>query len=498
MLQVYDRVMVSYSIETLVLLSCIVIGVYSCQSAFEWVRARLLVRGGAEMDERYSDEIYVASLAVNREAPGAYSVGQAIADFTVVRQFATGTGLIMFLEVPWAPLYLVVITIFHPILGAFSLISAAILLGLTFVNESRTKKSLESANRAALEATRFANQQFLYADAIHSMGMLENLRRRWKAKHSEIGLWQTEASDKAADISAVTKAYRYTSQSVVLGLGAYLAIKGEVSGGMIIAGSVLMGRALAPVEALIQNWKNYSAAKSAWQRLSQLVGESPKHKAPKLQLPQLSGRIQVTSLSVLSPTKTPILLDINFEINAGDFLVIAGPSGSGKSTLMRSMLGLLPIVRGDVRYDGAELSTIDDMQFSSHIGYRSQMADIFEGSIAENIARMGDLDDQAVVSAAEELGAHDMILSFPNSYQTKIGEGGDVVLSVGQRQKIALARAFYQSPTMLFLDEPDTSLDEFSERRLEAALKKAHADGHTLVVISHKKIFWLYQHTSCC
>jgi ATP-binding cassette subfamily C exporter for protease/lipase len=487
MLQVYDRVMVSYSIETLVLLSGLVIAVYASQSGFEWIRARLLVRAGVEMDEQYAEEIYFAAFELNKQSDRPYSVGQAITDFTSVRQFATGGGLIMFLEVPWAPFYLIVITIFHPLLGVFSFLSATILLGLTYANESRTKVALESANRAAIEATRFSNQQFLYADAIHAMGMLGNLRRLWQEKYKEIARWQTNASDKAADITAVSKAYRYTSQSIVLGLGAYLAIKGEVSGGMIIAGSVLMGRALAPVEALIQNWKNYSAAKSAWGRLSQLIGDTPKRKIPRLQLPQLTGRIQVNGLSVLGSNKAPILQDVSFEIDAGDFLVIAGPSGSGKSTLVRSLLGLVPTVRGEVRYDGAELSTIDENQFASHIGYRSQMADIFEGTVAQNVARMGEIDDDAVVSAAQMLGAHEMILSLPNSYQTRIGDGGEVPLSVGQRQKIALSRAFYHSPTIMFLDEPDTALDEFSERRLESALKQAHSDGRTLVVISHKK-----------
>ena len=484
MLQLYDRVLASRNVTTLLMLTLIMLGLYLLMSLLEWVRSRLLVRAGIRMDEELKERVFTAAFEANLRKSGG-NPGQALHDLTNMRQFLTGNGLFAFFDAPWTPIYLAVIFYLHPVLGWFSLVGAIILVILTLATEALTQKPLKAANTAAIKSTNFATNSLANDEVIEAMGMMPNLRKRWRRKHDEHLILQAQASDRAGIISAVTKFVRVSMQSLVLGVGAYYAIYGEITPGAMIAGSILMGRALAPVEQLIGNWKNFVSTRAAYERLGELLHRFPQRKTG-MSLPAPDGEVAVEGLVAVPPgSQVAILKGIGFAIAPGEVIGIIGPSASGKSTLARMLVGIWAPHGGKVRLDGADVYLWNKEELGPHIGYLPQDIELFEGTIAENISRFGDLDSEKVIAAAQKAGVHEMILRFPQGYDTPIGAGGGV-LSGGQKQRIGLARALYGDPTLIVLDEPNSNLDDQGEAALVQAVMALKSQRKTVIIITHR------------
>ncbi len=487
MLQVYDRVMSSFSTETLAVLTSVILLVYGLGSALEWTRSRILVRAGNQMDMQHSPRIYQLAFRIERIYPGGYTVGQALSDFGNVRQFATGGGLLGFLDAPWTPFYLLLMFFFHPMVGWYSILGGMVLFGLTIANERLTKRDLQLSNQSSARALQIAGQQTQNAEVIEALGMFDGIRDRWMKYQFDMLNWQTRASDRAADLTAVTKFVRMSTQSLILGLGAYLAIHGEISSGMIIAGSVLMGRALAPIEALIGGWKNFGSSRIAWERLQNLLNNDEAVEQPTLDLPTPTGQLSVEQ-AVIAPSRQapPVLAGIALSLERGDVLAVIGPSGSGKSCLCRGLVGVWPLLGGAIRLDGAELSQYGRKALARHVGYLPQAVEILDGSVAENIARMGEVNDAEVIRACQLSGVHDLVVRLPEGYGTKIGMHGGLPLSPGQRQRLGLARAIYGEAKIVVLDEPNSNLDEEGEKALERCVHTLRDNGVTVVIVTHR------------
>ncbi len=460
---------------------------YVLSSALEWTRSRVLVRAGNRMDLDHAGRTYELAFRMERMQPGAYSVGQALSDFGQVRQFATSGGLLGFLDAPWTPIYLLLMFFFHPMVGWFSVMGGLLLFGLTIANEVLTKKDLHLSSQASARALQVAGQQSSNAEVIEALGMFDGIRQRWFKYQVDMLNWQTRASDRAADLTAVTKFVRMSTQSLILGLGAYLAIQGEISSGMIIAGSVLMGRALAPVEALIGSWKNFGAARTAWGRLSALMREQSQTEVPLMDLPPPTGQVAMAGAAVApSLRQPPVLTGISFSLQPGDVMAVIGPSGSGKSGLCRGLVGVWPLANGSLRLDGADLSQYARQALAQHLGYLPQGVEILDGTVAENVARMGVIDDAAVLEACQQAGVHELVVHLPEGYGTRVGAFGGLPLSAGQRQRIGLARAIYGRPRLVVLDEPNSNLDEEGEKALERCVQTLGEQGSTVVIVTHR------------
>ena len=484
MLQVYDRVLSSRNELTLYMITLIIIGFYLLISALEWVRSRILIRVGAEFDAILNTRVFNAAFMTNLRTAGA-NAGQATGDLTTIRQFITGNGLFAFFDAPWFPIYLIFNFILHPLIGWYSLLGALLTIALTLINEWATRAPLSQANQMAMSASNFATNNLRNAEVIEAMGMLENLRARWYERHQKILALQATASDRAGSIAALTRFVRLSLQSLILGLGAYLVIKGELSAGGMIAASILMGRALAPIEMLIGTWKTVVSTRNAYERLEKMLKQFP---APgeTMPLPAPQGNLRVENLIASAPgSNLPILKGISFALLQGEALAIIGPSAAGKSTLARLIIGVWPAASGKVRLDGADVFTWNKLELGPHIGYLPQDVELFEGTIAENIARFGKIDHEKVIEAAQKTGIHDMILRFPQGYDTPIGVAGSF-LSGGQRQRIALSRAVYGNPSLIVLDEPNSSLDDAGEAALVTAVEDLKKSGCTVVLITHK------------
>lgn len=497
MLQVYDRVVTSRNEATLVMLTMLVLGLYILMSVLELIRSRLLVRIGTRMDMTLNNRVFTATFQRNL-ARGNGSPAQALHDLTNIRQFLSGSGTLAFFDAPWVPIYLIVIALIHPWLGLASLLGAVVLVALAYLNELATHKILDEANKNAMSASQYANNNLRNAEVIEALGMLDNLRQRWRKKQLDFLSLQNQASDRAGVLTSASKFCRISLQSLILGLGAWLVIRGEVSAGAMIASSILMGRAVAPVEQLITTWKHWISAKAAYQRLDQLLATFP---APndQLALPSPSGAIEVNSLVALAPgSSLPILQNLAFRTNPGDVVAIIGPSAAGKSTLARLLVGVWKPAKGSVRLDGADVANWNKNELGPHIGYLPQDIELFEGTVAENISRFGSLDSELVIAAAKMAGVHDLILRLPQGYDTPAGIDG-AFLSGGQKQRIALARALYGNPCLIILDEPNSNLDESGEAALVAAIQSVKQAGSTVFVITHRtnilsvvdKILWL-------
>ncbi|GAB6068539.1 alkaline protease secretion ATP-binding protein AprD [Methylothermus subterraneus] len=483
MLQVYDRVLSSRNETTLGLLTLLALGLYGLMSLLEFVRSRVLVRIGAaleaELNRRVFDAAFEASLRTHGDAR------QALSDLTNLRQFLTGNGPFAFFDAPWTPIYLAVVFLLHPWIGWFGVASSLVLIALTLATEWLTQAPLKEANRLANQALSFAGNSLVNAEVIEALGMLPNIRRRWQEKHFKMLRLQHLASDRAGLISAVTRAVRISVQSLVLGLGAYFVLRNEMTAGGMIAGSILLGRALAPVEQLIANWRGFVQARQAYERLQSLLDRFPP-RLERLSLLPPKGQVTVEGLVAVPPGgQAPVLKGISFEIPAGCIVGLIGPSAAGKSTLARLLVGVWPPYAGKVRLDGAELGHWDRQELAQFLGYLPQDVELFEGTVAENIARFGALESEKILAAAKRAGVHEMILRLPQGYETQIGPGG-AVLSGGQRQRIALARALYGDPRLIVLDEPNSNLDDVGEAALVSALQTLKAEQRTVVVITHR------------
>ncbi len=484
MLQVYDRVLQSRNITTLVMLTTIMLGFYVMLGMLELARSKLLVRVGAQLDMKLNDRVFVASFERNLKHAGS-NAGQAMGDLTNIRQFLTGSGLFAFFDAPWTPIYLVVIFMFSPWLGVFALVAASILFMLAWLTEVRTRQPLSEANQMAISANNYATNNLRNAEVIEAMGMLGNLKRRWLEKQLKFIALQNEASDKAGAINAVTSFVRTAVQSLVLGGGALLVIEGTLTPGGMIAASILLGKALGPVQMAIGTWKQLLSARTAYHRLEELLGQHPVRN-PGMPLPAPQGNLLVEGVMAGAPgSQSLILKQVGFQVAPGEIVGIIGPSASGKSTLARLMVGVWPALGGKVRLDGADIYTWNKERLGPSIGYLPQDIELFEGTIAENIARFGDVDAEKVVEAAKLAGVHEMILRFPKGYDTDIGSGGGI-LSGGQRQRIGFARAIYGTPSFVVLDEPNSNLDEAGETALVRAVHQLKQLGTTVVIITHR------------
>ncbi len=485
MLQVYGRVVTSGSISTLVMLTIIMSVLVITMGSLEWVRSRIMVRVSTKLDVLLSRDVYKASFKRSLESGGMDASAQSLNDLTGLRQFLTGNGLFAFFDAPWLPIYIAVMFMFHPWYGWVAIGSALVLLFLAYINEKMTGKALGQANKENIAATLYTTKNLRNAEVIESMGMLNTLMHRWGMRQKNVLILQSHASDKGGIVSAISKTFRMLIQSLILGLGAYLAVNHEISPGLVIAGSVLLGRALAPIDLIIGSWKGFIAARSQYDRLNDTLDKL--HAEPeRMALPAPQGHVLVENLIVCPPgSKTPILRGISFGVPAGSIVGIIGPSASGKSTLARALMGVWAPQNGVVRLDGADISNWDKDQLGPYMGYLPQDIELFEGTISENISRFTDVDPEKVVRAAKTAGVHEMILLLPDGYDTVIGSEG-VNLSGGQRQRVGLARAIYGSPRLILLDEPNSNLDEVGERALAAAIQELKLTGATIFVITHR------------
>lgn len=484
MLQVYDRVLGSGNQTTLLMLTLLMLATYIFVSALELIRSFVLVRIGAQLDMKMNKRIYTASFEQNLKTAGG-NAGQALQDLTNIRQFITGNGIFAFFDVPWFPIYLAVIFMFNFSLGIFSLCGTAVLIVLAYLNEKVSKHPLAEATMMSIASTNLATNNLRNAEVIEAMGMLPNLMSRWFMLHSRFLQLQAEASEKAGIVGAITKFVRISLQSLILGYGALLVLENKITPGMMIVGSILMGRALSPVEQVIGIWKGWSGTRSAYDRLNALLSANAPRESG-MSLPKPQGNVSVEAVTAAPPgSPVAVIKNLSFSIVAGDVLGVIGPSGSGKSTLARLLVGVWPSAVGKIRLDGADIYQWNKDTLGPHIGYLPQDIELFAGSVSENIARFGLVDSDKVIAAAKRSGVHDMILHFPKGYDTILGDGG-AGLSGGQRQRIALARALYDDPALIVLDEPNSNLDDTGEAALVGAINEMRNCGKTIVLITHR------------
>lgn len=484
MLQVYDRVLQSRNELTLLMLTLMMLLAFLMVAGLEIARSFVLVRISAHFDLKLNKRVYTAAFEQNLKRAGG-NAGQSLNDLTTLRQFLTGNAVFAFFDAPWFPIYLAVIFMFDSTLGFFALGGTVILVGLAYLNEKVSHKPLAEANTTAVAATNMAANNLRNAEVIESMGMLPNLMNRWYKLHSRFLNFQADASEKSGKVNAVTKFVQTALQSLVLGLGALLVLEGKISPGMMIAASILLGKALGPVQQVIGVWKSFATTRSAFERLTKVLEANPERKVG-MELPKPTGQITVEGVTALAPgNNVPVLRGVSFGIHAGDVLGVIGPSGSGKSTLARLLVGVWPAAAGKVRLDSADIYQWNKGELGPHIGYLPQDIELFAGTVSENIGRFGDIDPELVVQAAKRAGVHEMILHLPKGYDTMLGDGG-AGLSGGQKQRIGLARAMYGDPALLVLDEPNSNLDDIGERALALAVADLRQRGKTIVMITHR------------
>ena len=485
MIQVSGRVVPSSSTSTLIMLTIILTILMITLGSLEWVRSRIMVRISNRLDVLLSRDVYRASFKKALSSGGMDASAQSLNDLLALRQFLTGNGLFAFFDAPWLPIYTAVMFLFHPWFGWMTVGCALLLITLAFLNHRYTGKALTEANKQSVTANLQTTKNLRNAEVIESMGMLDTLMARWATRQRRVLVLQSQASDKGGIVTSISKTFRTWTQSIMLAIGAYLVITHQINPGLLMAGSLLLGRALSPIDQMIGSWKGFVAARLQYDRLNATLEKL--HAEPqRMSLPDPEGHIQVESLVVAPPgSKAPVIRNISFVAPAGSIVGIVGPSAAGKSTLARALLGIWTPQHGTVRLDGADISAWDKQKLGPHLGYLPQDIELFEGSISDNIARFDKVDPEQVVLAARIAGVHEMILQLPDGYDTVIGSEG-VNLSGGQRQRIGLARAVYGSPRLIVLDEPNSNLDEVGERALSVALQKVKETGATVFIISHR------------
>jgi ATP-binding cassette subfamily C protein len=486
MLEVYDRVVPGRSVPTLVFLSVLAIFLYAFQGLLDFVRSRILVRMGAWIDEQLSGPIFEAVLRLPLRAKDQGNGLLPLRDLDQVRGFLAGNGLPAFFDLPWMPLYLGICYIFHPYIGLFATAGALVLIGLTVLTEIRTRAALKAAGTQASQRLSAAEAARRNADVIQAMGLGPQVIKRWQKTNSEYVDSQMQASDIAGGLGSIARSSRQCLQSLVLGLGAYLAIQDLATAGIIIAASILTARALAPVDLVIANWRNFTGARQSWKRLNDLL-KNTYERDQEIRLPEPKQALSIEGIFVNPPGQnTFVVQDVSFALKAGSALGIIGPSASGKTSLIRAVVGVWRPARGKVRLDGAASDQWRPDLLGPHIGYLPQDVELFSGTIAQNIARFGeDMKSEDVIAAAKTAGVHDMIVRLPEGYETPIGEGGNA-LSAGQRQRIALARALYRSPFLIVLDEPNSNLDAEGEDALTQAILGVRARGGIVIIVAHR------------
>ena len=483
-MQVFDRVLGSRNENTLWVLTVLVVGAYLFIVALETIRSWVLVRVGARLDAMLAARVVQASFDRVLRQPGN-STTQPMNELGTLRQALTGPGLIAICDAPWAPVFLLVISIFSTQLALFTLGGAVVLALLTFLNERLAKSVLAEAQKASMQAQRELGSHLHNAEVIEAMGMLGAIQGRWqKLHHKEISL-QSRASDRAALMGSLSKFVRISMQSLTMGFGVLLVLEGHITAGMMIAVSLLTSRALAPAESLVANWAQLEGARAAYLRLKEMLVAFPV-RPQSMSLPAPKGQVAFEGVATAAPGgRQAIIKQISFVLQAGDSVAVIGASGAGKSTLARLLVGVWPALAGTVRLDGADLYRWNKEELGAHHGYLPQDIELFDGTVAENIARFGKVDPEQVVLAAQRVGFHAQILRLPQGYDTPLGPGG-AALSGGQRQRIGLARALYGDPVLVVLDEPNSNLDDDGEKALGDAVRDLSARGKTSVLITHR------------
>ena len=485
MLQVYDRVVPTGNKSTLLMLTLLMVVLFLTMGSLEWVRSQILVRVSTRLETLLNKRLFQVSYKQALFSGGQSASGQALDDLTSLRQFLTGNGLFAFFDMPWIPIYIALLFVFHTLYGFAGIVTSILLIIVAIIQENATAKLLAEANSLAITGRSLVNKNLRNAEVIESMGMLKNIQSRWVLGSDQILILQATASSRAGLINGLSKLIRISSQSLILALGAYLVIENEITAGLMLGGSVLLGRTLAPIDMMIGSWKGFINARGQYQRLNTMLIQIPAD-SPKMPLPAPLGLFHLESAEVTPPGATqPILKGISLVINIGDVIGVIGPSGCGKSTFARALLGIWPTSKGKIRLDGAEVSNWNRHELGPYIGYLPQDIELFEGSISENIARFGDVNPDKIVAAAKMADVHNLILQFPKGYDTIIGANGGN-LSGGQRQRIGLARALYGDPVIVVLDEPNSNLDEQGEYALGQAIQLLKQKKTTIVVITHR------------
>ena len=486
MLQVYDRVLTSRSVPTLAALSIFLVGGYACQTVLEVIRSRIIVRAAAILDQRLGASVHgsVVQIATLSRDPAAAQ--QPMRDLDQVRTFMTSSGPAAMADLPWAPVFLIICFLLHPVIGVTALLGAVVLLGLTLLTESASRQPIRDFAKHAAERGSIVESDRRNSESLIAMGMADTLAARFVKANNRYLAASGGSSDVVGFYGSISKSTRMLLQSAILGIGAYLVINGEMSAGAMSAASILVGRALAPIDLAIANWRGFASARQSVVRLSESLSRLGERREVTA-LPKPTQSLSVEALIVAVPgTATILARDVNFRLNAGEALGVIGPSGAGKTSLVRALVGIWKPLRGAIRLDGAALDQWDPESLGQHIGFVSQQVELFDGTVAQNISRMATSPDSAaVVKAARIAGAHDMILQLPSGYDTQIGESG-ASLSAGQRQRIALARALFGDPFLLILDEPNSNLDAVGEASLQQALESAKARGAVVIVIAHR------------
>jgi ATP-binding cassette subfamily C exporter for protease/lipase len=484
MLQVFDRVMMSQSYMTLVVVSLLALFLFGAMAFAEWARSILLVRTGVKLDQALSQRVFKASF-LSYLNPAETAPSKAFGDLTVLRQFMTGNGVFAFFDVPWIPIYLAVLFMLHPWLGAVASLFAVVQALIAWQGHAATQKAQLVTALAQADAQNFLQSKLRNVEVLSAMGMQGSLYQRWKAKQHKALVMTGTSQNKTGTVTAVSKFVRYAQQSMSLAVGAWLVTRGEISPGAMIAGNVLMTRALAPIDLLVGTWPQFLTSKDAYGRLQKLLGfQHAGREKTMIQAPLGNLKIEQLVVKVAGRDK-PVLDGVSLMALPGTVTVVLGPSGCGKSTLARSMLGIWPGHEGRILLDEQPIGQWTRESLGQHVGYLPQDIELFDGTIAENIARIGEVDSDQVIEAAEAAGLHQMILRFPQGYDSRVGQGGSF-LSGGQRQRIGLARALYGKPMLVVLDEPNANLDDEGEAALMKAVQLIKAQGKTVVLISHR------------
>jgi PrtD family type I secretion system ABC transporter len=488
MLEVYDRVLPSRSVPTLVGLAILAGGLYMAQGVLDLIRVRILGRIGTALDESLNSRVFDTIVRLPLSA-GARTEGlQPLRDLDNIRSFLSGMGPGAFFDLPWLPFYLAICFAFHVMIGLTALVGAIILVTLTIVTEFMSRRPAREALGLAARRNDLAATSRRNAEVLVAMGMSGRLNKRWSEANQNYLAGNQRASDVSGGLGAIAKVMRMTLQSAVLAVGAYLVIHQEATAGIIIAGSILSARALAPVDLAIAHWKGFVAARQSWHRLNRLLESLPAQTAQTV-LQNPSSRLAVEAVSIAPPGEQRIVVqDVTFALEAGNGLGVIGPSGSGKSCLVRALVGVWQPFRGKVRLDGAALDQWSSDVLGRHVGYLPQDVELFAGSVAQNICRFdSEARSEAIIAAAKEAGVHQMIIKMRDGYDTQIGEQG-AALSAGQAQRVALARALYGDPFLIVLDEPNSNLDTEGDEALTRAVRAARERGAIVVVVAHRPV----------
>ena len=485
MLQIYDRVLASRSMPTLVVLTVMIAALYAYYAFLEALRTRISMRAANVIDAQFGEKLFASAVQM-KLVPGAVGNVDPVRDGDVIRQFISGTGPLALLDLPWMPIYLTIIFLMHPLLGWLAVGGALAIITLAAINEVVSRGPAQRANAAMGARQRFVDDSRANAEAIVGMGMLSDMQRGRHMLNQELLATQLQASDRTATLSSAIKGLRFLLQSAVLAVGAYLVIQGQLTGGLMIAASVITSRAMAPVDAIVGQWRGFIAARLAYQRIKKIISALPDDaRDTHLPLPTKSLSVQQLAAGPRG-ARMPIVSGVNFELTAGEALGLLGATGSGKSSLARSLVGVWPTLAGALRLDGALLSHYDPSQIARIVGYLPQRVELFGGTVAENISRFQrDAKAPDIIEAARSANIHEMINGLPNGYDTPIGDQGEL-LSAGQRQRIGLARALYGKPFLLVLDEPNSNLDTEGDAALSDAILKARERGAIVIVVAHR------------